>query len=40
MQPGFFGSSGGNNEPFVDPMTDDHGLVPIDESPVDLAQAF
>ena len=38
-QPGFFGSSGGDNqEPFVDPITDDHALVPLDESPAaDLA---
>ena len=35
---GFFGSTGGDSEPFVDPVTDDHALVPIDESP-DLALA-
>ena len=31
-QPGLFGSTGGDKEPFVDPVTDDHALVPIEES--------
>ena len=32
-QPGLFGSTGGGDkEPFVDPVTDDHALVPIEES--------
>ena len=39
-QPGLFGSTGGssgNSEPFVDPVAEDHQIVPIDESPASQA---
>ena len=40
-QPGIFGSTGGNSdnsEPFIDPVAEDHQIVPIDESPASQAQ--
>ena len=37
-QPGLFGSTGSSSDPFIDPVAEDHQIVPVDESPVIQAQ--